>query len=248
MGLRHRALAPFSARTWRYVAIIGVTAIVSTVIALWTAPRWLAPRLADRFPGCLYAVATTANVIALTIDDGPDAATTPGILRTLREHRARATFFLISGKVTHNDSLVAAIVNEGHEIANHFTRDEPSIRLSARAFDSALTAAGRALSRFASVRWARPGGGRYNQRMVTTMRQRGYECALGSVYPYDAEIPSRHFSSAFVLAHVRPGAIIVLHDGGARGRRTAATLRRVLPELRRRGYDVVTLSELAASR
>jgi peptidoglycan-N-acetylglucosamine deacetylase len=78
------------------------------------------------------------------------------------------------------------------------------------------------------------------------MRQRGFQCALGSVYPYDAEVPSARVSSAFVLAHARPGAIIVLHDGGARGRRTLNTLRRVLPELRRRGLRVMTLSELAA--
>src|SRR5919109_3951638 len=185
--------------------------IVASAIALWTAPRWLVPRLPERFPGCLYAVETSTPAIALTIDDGPDARTTPELLRTLREHRARATFFLISGNVTHNDSLVAAMSNEGHEIANHLTRDEPSIRLSLRAFDSALTAAGRTLSRFGSVRWARPGGGRYNQRMVATMQQRGYRCALGSVYPYEAEIPSARFSSAFVLAHARPGAIVVLH-------------------------------------
>jgi peptidoglycan/xylan/chitin deacetylase (PgdA/CDA1 family) len=82
--------------------------------------------------------------------------------------------------------------------------------------------------------------------MITTMERRGYQCALGSLYPYDAEIPSSHFSSAFVLAHVRPGAIIVLHDGGARGRRTIAALRRLLPALRRRGLRVVTLSELTA--
>jgi peptidoglycan/xylan/chitin deacetylase (PgdA/CDA1 family) len=231
------------------LAILFLSATTSVVmIALWTAPRWLVPRLADRFPGCLYTVATTARAIALTIDDGPDASTTPQLLRTLREHNARATFFLISGNVMQNDSLIAAIVNEGHEIGNHLTRDEPSIGLSARAFDSALTTAGRTLSRFGSVRWARPGGGRYDQRMVTTMQQRGYRCALGSVYPYDAEIPSARFSSAFVLAHARPGAIVVLHDGGTRGRRTATTLRRVLPELRRRGFDVVALSELAASR
>jgi peptidoglycan/xylan/chitin deacetylase (PgdA/CDA1 family) len=229
----------------RYFAILAAGGgILTFIVALWTAPRWLVPRLSDRSPGCLYRVVTNAKVIALTIDDGPDASTTPEILRVLRQHNARATFFLISGNVLHNDSLVVAMTDEGHEIANHLTRDEPSIRLSARGFDSALTTAGRTLSRFDSVRWARPGGGRYNQRMVTTMQQRGYRCALGSVYPYDAEIRSTRFSSAFVLAHVRPGVIVVLHDGGARGRRTTTTLSRVLPQLRRRGYDVVTLSEL----
>ena len=218
--------------------------VITSVVALWMAPRWLVPHLAERFPGCLYAVETGAPAVALTIDDGPDPSTTPDLLRALRDHGAHATFFLISGKVARGDSTVAAMIAAGHEIGNHLTRDQSSINLAPAAFDSSIVAAGRTLSRFGPVRWARPGGGRYNRRMVATMQRRGYQCVLGSIYPYDAEIPSSRFSSAFVLAHARPGAIIVLHDGGARGRRTSAALRRLLPELRRRGLRVVTLSEL----
>jgi peptidoglycan-N-acetylglucosamine deacetylase len=234
----------FSARSRRYVALLVSVLVIISAVALWMAPRWLVPHLTARFPGCLYAVENTASAVALTIDDGPDSSTTPELLRELWDHGAHATFFLISGNVATGDSIVVAMIEEGHEIANHLTRDESSIRLPPAAFDSAIVTAGRTLSRFGPVRWARPGGGRYDQRMVTTMERRGYQCALGSVYPYDAEIPSSRFSSAFVLAHVRPGAIIVLHDGGARGRRTTAALHRVLPELRRRGLRVVTLSEL----
>ena len=236
----------FSTRAQRAVVILASALLVASVVALWTAPRWLVPRLATRFPGCVYSVTTTSPAVALTIDDGPDSLTTPDLLRVLRDHGAHATFFLISGRVTGDDSTVAAMVREGHEIGNHLTRDQPSIGLSPAAFDSAIATAGRTLSSFGAVRWARPGGGRYNRRMIETMQERGYQCALGSVYPYDAEIPSARFASAFVLAHARPGTVIVLHDGGARGRRTLSTLRRVLPELRRRRLRVVTLSELTA--
>ena len=238
-------MALFSGPARRYIAFLIAALAIALLVALWTAPRWLVPHLAARFPGCLYAIETTAPIVALTIDDGPDSLTTPDLLRELRDHGAHATFFLISGNVAGNDSTVAGIIANGHEIGNHLTRDQPSIALSPGAFDSAIVSAGRALSRFGPVRWARPGGGRYNQRMVATMRRRGYQCALGSVYPYDAEIPSSRLSGAFVLAHARPGAIIVLHDGGDRGRRTTVTLQRVLPELRRRGLRVVTLSEMA---
>ena len=48
-------------------------------------------------------------------------------------------------------------------------------------------------------------------------------------------------------AFLRPGAIIILHDRGVRGERTATVLSRVLPVLQARGYAVVTLSEVAAS-
>ena len=237
-------MARFSNRTKWFGTGVIVLLLITAGTLLWTAPRSVVPRLADRAPGCLYSVETSQPRVALTIDDGPDTATTTALLHVLRTHEARATFFLISEHIT-SDSLVAAIVAQGHEIGNHLTRDQPSIRLSETAFDSSLAIAGRRLAAFAPIRWARPGGGRYNQPMVSTMQRQGYACALGSVYPYDAEIPSTRFSSAFILAHVGPGAIIVLHDGGSRGHRTRATLERVLPELHRRGLQVVTLSELA---
>lgn len=145
---------PFRAR--RHLAVLTVVLALVFVIALWTVPRWLVPALSERFPGCTYAVETSAPAVALTIDDGPDSSTTPIVLRALRNHDARATFFLISGNVANGDSSVSAMIMEGHEIANHLTRDEASISLSSQAFDSALVAAGRTLSRYGPVRWARP--------------------------------------------------------------------------------------------
>jgi peptidoglycan-N-acetylglucosamine deacetylase len=100
------------------------------------------------------------------------------------------------------------------------------------------------LAPLAPLRWARPGSGWYSRETVAALSRQGYGCALGSVYPWDATIPSSAFASWHILRNVRPGAIIVLHDAGSRGRRTLNTLSTVLPELRRRGYRVVTLSEL----
>jgi peptidoglycan-N-acetylglucosamine deacetylase len=79
------------------------------------------------------------------------------------------------------------------------------------------------------------------------LQRHGYRCVLGSVYPFDATIPSAAWATGYILRNVRPGAIVVLHDGGGRGRRTARVLAEVLPELRRRGYRVVSLSELVAA-
>ena len=95
------------------------------------------------------------------------------------------------------------------------------------------------------MRWLRPASGFYDGEMLDTIERAGYRCALGSIYPYDAHLPWPGLSAAYVLSNARPGAVIVLHEGGDRSRRTIETLRRVLPVLRRRGYRVVTLSELA---
>jgi peptidoglycan/xylan/chitin deacetylase (PgdA/CDA1 family) len=129
--------------------------------ALWTAPRWLVPRLAARSPRCLYSVATREQAVALTLDDGPDRAHTPEILRLLHEYGARATFFLISERVPCSEEIVASAVAQGNEIGNHLTRDEPSFRLPPDTFTAAVREAGSVLGRFGEVRWLRPASGWY---------------------------------------------------------------------------------------
>ena len=226
-------------------AFVGLALAVAAAVLLAGPPPALVDAVARRFPGCLYRVKTDAPVVALTLDDGPDARTTPRLLALLAAHHARATFFLISERVRGNEGLVATLVRAGHEAGNHLTRDEPSIRLGPARFEAALVGADRVLANAgAPARWARPGGGWYTAAMVGAMRRHGYRCALGSVYPYDPAIPWPRYAAWFILRNVRPGAIVVLHDGGTRGARTAAVLARVLPELGRRGYRVVTLSEL----
>jgi peptidoglycan-N-acetylglucosamine deacetylase len=218
--------------------------VFAALAVVWTAPDWLIPRLARRYPGCLYQVPTQQKVVALTIDDGPDPVSTPAILDQLRRHGARATFFVITNRVLGQSSLMQRLVREGHQLGNHFTRDRASIRLSRKEFEADLLAAHRALSPWGHPVWARPGSGWYSEEMVRVMRRHLYRCALGSVYPLDAAIPLESWGTQYILRHVRPGAIIILHDGGNRGKRTARVLATVLPELRKRGYQVVTLSEL----
>jgi peptidoglycan-N-acetylglucosamine deacetylase len=227
-------------------AVLGVVTLGAAAL-LAGPPRRFLDWLAAHYPGCLYRVPTQQPVLALTVDDGPDAVTTPLILAELERTGARATFFLIAERVAGQEQLVQQLVEAGHEIGNHFTRDAPSVRLSASAFARDLARAHRVLSAHAPVRWARPGSGWYSRTMIDTMARQNYRCALGSVYPYDATIPSVTWARWHILRNAAPGSIIVLHDGGARGGRTVQVLRAVLPELLRRGFRVVTLSELAAA-
>ena len=228
-----------------------VRLVLTVVIGLVVAgcmPAWVIDGVAAGNPGCLYNVPRPPGdkTVALTLDDGPDSATTPELLHILASNNARATFFLISGNVPGNDALVARLVRDGHEIGNHFSRDEASISLSPPEFVHSFLTADSVLKKFAAVRWVRPGSGRYNRRMVRTFRDHGYRCALGSVYPFDPQIPLPRFSRWMISHHVRPGAIIILHDGGYKGRHTIKTLSTLLPDLRQRGYRIVTLSELTA--
>jgi peptidoglycan/xylan/chitin deacetylase (PgdA/CDA1 family) len=230
-------------KTLRIGAAVCAPVLVVGAFALFH-PDWIVAMLAQRSPKVVYFARTQEPVVALTIDDGPDAVATPRILDVLTRHGARATFFLITSRIPGNEGIVARIVEENHELANHLTVDEPSIQLSPADFERRLLEAHGALSEFADVRWFRPGSGWYNDAMLATLRRLGYRCVLGSVYPFDPQLPCAWFSAHYVLWTVRPGSIIVLHDHGARGERTAAALDTILPALNRRGFRVVTLSEL----
>lgn len=221
-------------------AVVPTLALVVLSLLVFQ-PGWLADRLSKRVT---YSVDIRERAVALTIDDGPDPRTTADILDVLGQHGSRATFFLISERIPGNEAVVDRLIAEGHELGNHMTRDQPSILLGREGFERELLAAESALSGFGEVRWLRPGSGWFNAGMLDAAEPRGYRLALASIYPYDAQIPSTWFSSRFILWRVKPGAVILLHDHGGRGERTAETLRRVLPELLVRGYRVVTLSEL----
>ncbi len=225
-----------------YAAVLVVAALSSNVPM-----RWLARRLARYQPRVLYIVETTQKAVALTIDDGPDARTTPEILDSLQCSGAQATFFVISSNITGNEALLERIVAEGHELGNHLTRDEPATNLSDEEFEDELLLSHRMLTSYSDqVTWFRPGSGRFTEAMLDTLEKHDYRCALGSVYPFDARIPSCWFATWVILSAAKPGSVLILHDLGARGKRTVTTLNNILPRLTQRGFRVVTLSQLTS--
>jgi peptidoglycan/xylan/chitin deacetylase (PgdA/CDA1 family) len=231
-------------RGWRRPALLAVLVVASSFLSCSAVVQWKVRRLVRDNPQVLYRVETQATVIALTIDDGPDPATTPEILRVLKHNGAHATFFIITSRVPGNEELLRRIVAEGHELGNHLVLDEPSLRLAPAEFERQLVVSHDVLSRFAPMRWFRPGSGKYDARMLATLEAHGYRCALGSVYPFDPQIRWSWFSKRFILSNARPGSVIILHDWDSKGRRTVKTLSSVLPTLAKRGFRVVTLTEL----
>lgn len=198
------------------------------------------------FPGCTYFAHTDEKLVALTIDDGPDSITTRQILSVLEQYNAKVTFFLIGSRVQYNKNVVSEIVNQGHEIGHHMFTGKTTIRLPYDEFKKQFDQTDSILSQYAKVHWFRPGSGWYNDEMIEylTMSGYNYQCVLGSVYPFDVQIPSTIFSSTFILVNTRPGSIIVLHDRGNRGRRTVKVLSNIIPKLQKRGYQFLTLTEL----
>lgn len=213
--------------------------------------RYLQSRWSDQV---LFHLPTKEKVVALTIDDAPSRYT-EDIVKTLREHGAQATFFVIGGQVygDYERNLLAGMVRDGMELGNHAMHDELSrarpndqleqqIRDTAAMIDTAYaTASSDAETTRQAPKFFRPGGGLFSKRMLALADKLGYRIILGNIYPHDAQVTSWRINAAHILSMLQPGGIIICHD---RRDRILPLLRRIIPEIISRGYRITTVSGL----
>jgi peptidoglycan/xylan/chitin deacetylase (PgdA/CDA1 family) len=220
-----------------------MAAILAAVWILTHPADWAIKRVGNFYPGVAFRVTTSERAVALTIDDAPHPDVTPGILRVLREHGARATFFVIGENAAAHPELLNAIRADGHELANHLYTDRMSARLRSADFVDELTRTEALIAPLNAPKWCRPGSGVLTPRIVQLMQDQGYTPVAGTAYPIDLYTSVR-LTALHFLRNIRPGAILVLHDGGPRRANSVRTLSLLLPRIGEMGYKMVTLSEL----
>jgi peptidoglycan-N-acetylglucosamine deacetylase len=234
---------------------LAATLVWGSVLLFGLPLSWLIRRLlVPLIPEVLFCaggpVGSADKLVALTIDDGPSGRGSLELLDLLQQLQAPATLFLIGDHLPRGGGdFVARALAGGHQIGNHMAEDGVSARLPPQAFRDQLRRTDAALRRAAAprtpaLRWFRPGGGWFHPAMLACVRAEGYRLVLGSVFPFDTNHPPLWFLRRFLLAGIHPGAIVVLHDRPDTIAATLATLRTVVPELRRRGYRFVGLDQL----
>ena len=182
--------------------------------------------------------------IALTFDDGPHPVYTLQLLDILRRTHTPATFFVVGKQVEKNPALVQLEVAEGHEVGNH-TYDHVNLtlippELIAYELDQCDAAIKKATG--SSARFFRPPGGDYNGDVIRDAARRGYITTLWTNDPGDFQKPPPDIILRRSLEHLENGAIILMHDGIPQ---TLQILPQFIEEARRRGYQFVTISQLA---
>lgn len=195
-----------------------------------------------------YTLDPSRREIALTFDDGPDPHYTPQVLGVLRRWRVKATFCVIGRDAAVNTRLLGAIADGGHEIANHswshplLTRMRPAevYEQFARTCDVVDEATG------SPPALARAPFGEWDERALEISASLGMSPLGWSVDTCDWEEPGTREITAGVLEHVRPGSVLLSHDGGGDRSQTVAALRDYLPRLLDSGYIPVLPSEAGA--
>lgn len=170
------------------------------------------------------------------MDDGPDPHTTPVYLDILREFGARASFFAIGKRVRAMPALARRIVEEGHSLENHTLSHPSATWWMAGPWRTAAEIQGGAAAIEETVgkapRFFRAPVGMVNPWVHLAL---GKMMLVGwSATARDACPDAPSLIASRLLKNVRPGAILVMHEG-AGVRHRARALELVLDGLRSAG-------------
>ncbi len=183
--------------------------------------------------------------VALTFDDGPSGAKTPALLDALDKAKAPATFFVVGSRAAEAPEMLRRMAKRGDEVENHsFTHPNMNLLLLPEA-ESEIVRGSVVIQALTGKQphFFRPPGGNANAAVQRLAQSYGLSVAywtVDAVHYEDLGSPSGLV--AYILAHVHPGSIVLMHNGPEV---TASAIPALAAALRARGYSLVTLAKLA---
>lgn len=183
------------------------------------------------------------KMVALTYDDGPSIYT-PRVLKTLKENNAVATFFVVGNRVPTYSDTVKKAHDMGCEIGNHTYEHKNLTRVSEAEVKRQITKTNRNVKKVTGQApvIVRPTGGATNANVKQWV---GMPSIIWSIDTLDWKTRNAGSTKKAVLDHVKDGDIVLMHDLYSA---TASASETIIPELVKRGYQLVTVSELAECR
>jgi peptidoglycan/xylan/chitin deacetylase (PgdA/CDA1 family) len=174
--------------------------------------------------------------IALTFDDGPHPRDTPRVLETLAKHEVHATFFLIGQNAERYSHLVKEIHQQGHQLALHCYRHLPFPLEKPSMLQKGLDHTRRVIANICGISpeticYIRPPYGFFTARTLFLLNSWGYRLVLWNSIPLHWMQPVP-WTIKQIAGGVRPGSVIVLHDGKGHGLRVAQIVDSIVPMLK----------------
>jgi peptidoglycan-N-acetylglucosamine deacetylase len=222
----------------------GIAIVAIGMFVFWVEPLGFVGVLEQLTPNVMYRVRTDRPLVALSFDDGPHPTFTPQVLEILRKHDAKATFFLIGERALRYPEAVARIKAGGHEVANHYFMNGPTLGHSDTEFVHYLEKTEAPIGLRERKKLFRAPGGLAWPGQLRLARARGYTCVLGTAYPHDPLHPPVPYIRWLIQKNLAPGTIVILHDGISNPTRSVEALPNILAEGRRRGLSFVSVGEL----
>lgn len=205
-----------------------------TFFGLW----FFVCRETETFAG--ESAAKEAKLVALTFDDGPKAGTTDVLLEGLKERGVKATFFLIGMQIKDNKDIVAQMYADGHQIGNHTFEHVNLADYSEDGQQCQLLLCSETLSWVIGKNpdFVRPPYGEISDGLKSEVDT---PIILWSVDTKDWTGKKRNEISDYIMKHVRPGDIILMHDIY---KESVAGALMAVDALKAQGYEFVTVGEM----
>ncbi len=222
-------------------------AVAASAAAYWTFMSPYSQRLGP-FP---YRGETTERVVALTFDDGPNDPYTSRIADSLSEAGAVATFFAVGACVERHPETARRLLREGHVLGSHGYSHRFERCVGRAVLREEVRRAEEVIARELGVRplLLRPPWLLRTPALFALAQERSLQLVSGEfAHVLEGFQPSPERLARRAVAKVRPGSILIFHDGfDARGGNRASTARAVelvVAELSARGYRFTTVDRL----
>src|SRR5690606_39065255 len=199
------------------------------------------------FVKAIHSVTTADRKIALTFDDGPHPTYTPQVLRLLEKYRIQATFFCIGKHAAQYPSLVRDLQRHDHVVSNHSFTHASTIDFNDCAkWGTEIQQTDQAIEEAIGrrPRFFRPPYGVTTPHLAKALKNTDHTVIGWRVRPYDTLNRTPERIVGHLLRKTKPGDIILLHDTHER---IIPVLEQLLPELKKRKFQMVTVENLIRS-
>lgn len=222
---------------------IAMICILCLLLVGVTSP-WVYGGAGKKLP--IYRVKTEQgdNRIAITFDCAWGAQDIPEILTVLKNHDAKATFFVLGTWAEKNPEVMVSIVEAGHEVANHSYAHKTPTKLNKSDLMEEITKCNEAIYATTGVKATlyRAPSGDYNDLVVETAEELGFSMIQWDVDSIDwKEEMTKEAIYQRVISRTTAGSILLFHNDT---NYTVEVLPNILQTLTEKGYESVTVSQL----
>ncbi|MDX3235171.1 polysaccharide deacetylase family protein [Streptomyces sp. ME03-5709C] len=188
-----------------------------------------------------HGVEAPGRSVALTFDDGPNPVWTPQVLDVLARHHAKATFCEIGPNARAHPDLVRRIVAAGHRLCDHSVHHDEAQSRKSQEYNrheilDARDEISRAVGTGTPLWYYRAPGGDFSPAIRAIAADHGLRPLGWTVDSEDWRRPGTDTILATVNRELKPGAIVLMHDGGGDRSQTVRALRILLDRLDAAGY------------